>query len=77
MNVYRQRHDSWKDHLELLSPQRTLDRGYAVLLNQEGQAQRDPEALAAGQSLDVHLALGVVQVELSKVQALAKNKPNG
>ncbi len=76
MNVYRQRHESWKDHLELLSPQRTLDRGYAVLMNQEGQALRDPVALQAGQSLDIHLALGVAQVELSKVQALAKKKSN-
>ena len=76
MNVYRQRHESWKDHLELLSPQRTLDRGYAVLMNQEGQALRDPAALQAGQSLDIHLALGSAQVELSKVQALAKTKPN-
>jgi exodeoxyribonuclease VII large subunit len=62
--------------LELLNPQRTLDRGYAVLMNHQGQALRDPALLKEGQSVDIHLALGSAQVELSKVQALAKNKPN-
>lgn len=76
LNVYQQRHASWQDHLELLNPQRTLDRGYAVLMNHQGQALRDPALLKEGQSVDIHLALGSAQVELSKVQALAKNKPN-
>lgn len=73
VNVYQQQHLSWSSHLELLNPQRTLDRGYAVILDAEGQALRDPEALKAGKLLEVHLAQGGRQVELAKVGSLAKN----
>ncbi|MBU3599587.1 exodeoxyribonuclease VII large subunit [Polynucleobacter sp. 30F-ANTBAC] len=73
VNVYQQQHLSWNSHLELLNPQRTLDRGYAVLLDAEGQALRDPGALKAGKLLEVHLAQGGRQVELAKVDSLAKN----
>jgi exodeoxyribonuclease VII large subunit len=59
-------------HLELLSPQRTLDRGYAVLLNHQGQAVRDPKAINQGDQVDVHLALGSAQIEISKVSLSAK-----
>jgi exodeoxyribonuclease VII large subunit len=76
LNVYHQRHQSWASHLELLNPQRTLDRGYAVILDQDGQAVRDPGSLKAGQVLDLHLAQGASQVELAKVSSLAKNASN-
>ena len=72
MQNYRQRHQAWRNHLELLSPQRTLDRGYAVVLNQDGQALRDPQSLVVKQALKIHLALGNAEVELSKVQTSAK-----
>jgi exodeoxyribonuclease VII large subunit len=72
MQNYRQRHQAWCNHLELLSPQRTLDRGYAVVLNQDGQALRDPQSLVVKQALKIHLALGNAEVELSKVQTSAK-----
>jgi exodeoxyribonuclease VII large subunit len=76
LNVYQQRHQSWASHLELLNPQRTLDRGYAVILDQDGQAVRDPGSLKTGQVLDLHLAQGASQVELAKVSSLAKNASN-
>jgi exodeoxyribonuclease VII large subunit len=72
VNVYSEKHRSWASHLELLSPQRTLDRGYAVLLNKEGQAVRDPKTINQGDQVDVHLALGSAQVEISKVSLSAK-----
>jgi exodeoxyribonuclease VII large subunit len=72
INAYSEKHRSWVSHLELLSPQRTLDRGYAVLLNNQGQAVRDPKSINQGDQVDVHLALGSAQIEVSKVSLSAK-----
>jgi exodeoxyribonuclease VII large subunit len=76
VNVFHQQHLSWNSHLELLNPQRTLDRGYAVVLDSNEQALRDPAALKAGDLFSIHLAKGVSQVELAKVSSLAKNASN-
>jgi exodeoxyribonuclease VII large subunit len=76
VNVYQQQHLSWNYHLELLNPQRTLDRGYAVILDSHEQALRDPTALKAGELFSIHLAKGISQVELAKVSSLAKNASN-
>jgi exodeoxyribonuclease VII large subunit len=76
VNAYQQQHLSWNSHLELLNPQRTLDRGYAVILDSNEQALRDPALLKAGELLSIHLAKGVSQVELAKVSSLAKNASN-
>ena len=75
-NLYYQQHLNWSSHLELLNPQRTLDRGYAVILDADEQALRDPAALKAGELFSIHLAKGVSQVELAKVSTLAKNASN-
>lgn len=75
-NIYYQQHLNWSSHLELLNPQRTLDRGYAVILDVNEQALRDPAALKAGELFSIHLAKGVSQVELAKVSTLAKNASN-
>jgi exodeoxyribonuclease VII large subunit len=75
-NLYYQQHLNWSSHLELLNPQRTLDRGYAVILDADEQALRDPAALKAGELFSIHLAKGVSQVELAKVRTLAKNSSN-
>ncbi len=76
VKAYYQQHLSWNSHLELLNPQRTLDRGYAVILDSNEQALRDPTALKAGELFSIHLAKGVSQVELTKVSSLAKNSSN-
>lgn len=76
VKAYHQQHLSWNSHLELLNPQRTLDRGYAVILDSNEQALRDPTALKAGELFSIHLAKGVSQVELAKVSSLAKNSSN-
>ena len=75
-NLYYQQHLNWSSHLELLNPQRTLDRGYAVILDANEQALRDPAALKAGELFSIHLAKGASQVELAKVSTLAKNPSN-
>ncbi|MFX1761246.1 exodeoxyribonuclease VII large subunit [Paraburkholderia sp. A1RI-2L] len=55
--------------LEVLSPQRTFERGYAALLDaQSGAAVRSPGALKPGKRLTVHLAQGSADVALADVQ---------
>ena len=55
--------------LEVLSPQRTFERGYAALLDvQTGAAVRAPSSLKPGRRLTVHLAQGSADVSLGDVQ---------
>ncbi|XUW87834.1 exodeoxyribonuclease VII large subunit [Burkholderia sp. M6-3] len=55
--------------LEVLSPQRTLERGYAAVLDaQSGRAVRAPSSLKPGRRLTVHLAEGAADVALADVQ---------
>jgi exodeoxyribonuclease VII large subunit len=69
--------DSWKrnqvhfqSQLELLNPQRTLERGYAVVLNvTEGlHAVREPGELTAGPEYEIRVAKGKANVRLSDVK---------
>ncbi len=43
-----------------LSPQATLDRGYAVVQREDGSVARDPRNLFAGERLRLRLALGEI-----------------
>jgi len=55
--------------LEVLSPQRTFERGYAALLDaQNGAAVRSPSTLKPGKRLTVHLAQGSADIALADVQ---------
>ncbi|MFM0260797.1 exodeoxyribonuclease VII large subunit [Paraburkholderia sediminicola] len=55
--------------LEVLSPQRTLERGYAAVLDaQSGRAVRAPSSLKPGRRLTVHLAEGAADITLADVQ---------
>ncbi|SAK43706.1 exodeoxyribonuclease VII large subunit [Caballeronia catudaia] len=55
--------------LQVLSPQRTLERGYAALIDaQSGRALRAPNALKPKRPLTVHLAEGSADVILADVQ---------
>lgn len=59
--------------IDLLSPQRTLERGYAAVLDPVNQqALRSPAALAATSRIVVHLAQGSAEVELAQVQVLSQ-----
>jgi exodeoxyribonuclease VII large subunit len=56
-------------HLEVLSPRRTLERGYAALLDgQTGQALRTPSALKRERRYTLHLADGTADVSFGDVQ---------
>ena len=61
--------DALAAQLELLNPQRTLERGYAIVSNAEGRALRAPGEIKARQVLTVRLAEGSAEVKVSSVQA--------
>ena len=71
------RMDNWKrnqvhyqSQLEMLNPQRTLERGYAVILKEENEtleAVRNPKELSIHASYQVRLAEGQIGIEISKV----------
>ena len=54
--------------LELLNPRRTLQRGYAAVLDGKGQPVRDPRKLHRGQQVTMHLADGAADVGIGEVQ---------
>jgi exodeoxyribonuclease VII large subunit len=55
--------------LELLNPKRTLERGYAVLLDaQDGCAVRAPEQLKLKRRFMLHLAQGTADIVLADIQ---------
>ncbi|KAG0163672.1 hypothetical protein DFQ30_011190 [Apophysomyces sp. BC1015] len=54
---------------ELLSPRRTLERGYAALIDpHSGSAVRAPDALIPGRRVTVHLARGSADLGIADVQ---------
>ncbi|MFM0715830.1 exodeoxyribonuclease VII large subunit [Paraburkholderia strydomiana] len=62
--------DTLAARLEVLSPQRTLERGYAAMIDaQSGRAVRTPSSLRPGRRLTVHLAEGSADIALADVQA--------
>lgn len=70
--------DSWKrdqshyqSQLEMLNPQRTLERGYAVILSKAEKtmhAVRNPKELNTRDGFEVRLAEGQVDVEFSRIR---------
>ncbi|OYY06435.1 MAG: exodeoxyribonuclease VII large subunit, partial [Polynucleobacter sp. 35-46-11] len=60
----------FQSQLEMLNPQRTLERGYAVILSKEEQAMhavRGPNELNTESVFELRLAEGRVEVEFSKI----------
>ena len=53
--------------LDLLAPQRTLERGYAILQDQAGQIVRRPDELQASQRLRLTLAEGRAEIDVAAV----------
>jgi exodeoxyribonuclease VII large subunit len=56
--------------LELLNPQRTLERGYAIVRDGAGQVLRSPAAIRVNDKLTVRLAEGSAEVGVASVQGL-------
>ncbi|MES2740970.1 MAG: exodeoxyribonuclease VII large subunit [Pseudomonadota bacterium] len=61
--------DGLAAQLELLNPQRTLERGYAILTDDQGAVLRAPAQLHARQTVGVRLAEGSAQIGIASVQA--------
>lgn len=54
--------------LELLNPQRTLERGYAIVTDAQGVVLRTPEQIAAPGMLQLRLAQGTANLTVAAVQ---------
>ncbi|WP_293777566.1 exodeoxyribonuclease VII large subunit [uncultured Oxalicibacterium sp.] len=54
--------------LEMLNPQRTLERGYAIVSNEKGEILRSPQSLQPRSNVMVRLAEGTAQVGIASVQ---------
>ena len=65
---FKRNQNHYQLQLEMLNPQRTVERGYAVILNEQGQAIRKPKDLKAQQPFEVRLAEGVAQVQFEQVK---------
>lgn len=55
--------------LELLNPQRTLERGYAIVTNSKGQVLRAPSELQARSNITLRLAQGSAEIGIASVQS--------
>jgi exodeoxyribonuclease VII large subunit len=56
--------------LELLNPQRTLERGYAMVLDSKGNIVRSPKKLHPRETVTMRLAEGSAEVGIASVQPL-------
>ena len=54
--------------LEQLNPQRTLERGYAIVRDAKGHVLRSPQQILPRETLTIHLAQGSAQVGVASVQ---------
>jgi exodeoxyribonuclease VII large subunit len=59
--------DSERRHLSALSPQRTLDRGYAVVIGPDGAVVRTAASLRAGDMITARLAEGEISASVAAV----------
>jgi exodeoxyribonuclease VII large subunit len=64
--------------LELLNPQRTLERGYAIVTDEQGTIVRTPDQLHADTTLTLTLAEGSARISVNAVQpGKAGSDPDG
>ncbi|MDB5776735.1 MAG: xseA [Herbaspirillum sp.] len=66
----RQKLNALTAQLEMLNPQRTLERGYAIVTDPKGKILRAPEELKPRSGVTIRLAGGSAQVEIASVQAV-------
>ncbi|OWF66193.1 exodeoxyribonuclease VII large subunit [Polynucleobacter hirudinilacicola] len=70
MENWKRNQSHYQSQLEMLNPQRTLERGYAVILSKESEklhAVRKPSELNTEQGYQVQLAEGQAEVKFSEV----------
>jgi len=71
MDSWKRNQEHFQSQLEMLNPQRTLERGYAVVLNiADGvHAVREPGDLQVGPEYEIRLAKGAAVVKLGEIKA--------
>ncbi len=70
MEIWKRNQTHYQSQLEMLNPQRTLDRGYAVILSKEKDqlhAVRKPGEINTEQAYEIKMAEGQVEVQFSEV----------
>ena len=73
MENWKRNQSHYQSQLEMLNPQRTLERGYAVILSQDENqmhAVRKPTELNTGNGFQIRLAEGQADVQFSKVDQI-------
>lgn len=68
LEKHRRSLSSLASQLELLSPERTLERGYAIMTDHQGHIIRSPEQLPIRKPVSVQLASGSAQISIESVQ---------
>jgi exodeoxyribonuclease VII large subunit len=66
--VQRQALSALASQLELLNPQRTLERGYAIVTDAKGKILRSPKELRPRETITVRLHDGAAEVGIASVQ---------
>jgi exodeoxyribonuclease VII large subunit len=66
-STWRHELETLQGKLELLAPQRTLERGYAILRDEQGRIIRSSHQLKAPQRLALLVAEGSAHIEISRV----------
>lgn len=69
LSAWKREQNHHQAQLEALNPQRTLERGYSLLLKDEA-AIRDPRGLEAGNTYTVKMALGSAEIVLKESKIL-------
>jgi exodeoxyribonuclease VII large subunit len=70
-DVWKRNHSHYQSQLEMLNPQRTLERGYAVILSKQEKAMhavRSPKDLNTENVFEVRMAEGQAEVQFAKVK---------
>jgi exodeoxyribonuclease VII large subunit len=64
-----QRNEQLVARLRAVAPQATLERGYAIVIGDDGAAVRDASSLATGEQVDLRLARGAASARIEEVRA--------
>ena len=63
-----QRAEQLVARLRAVAPQCTLERGYAIVIDERGHAVRDAAAIRAGEKVDLRLARGGAGARIEEVR---------
>ena len=72
--AHTQRLRALQAQLGMLDPQRTLERGYAILRDEAGNIVRQPASIKVPQRLRLDLAGGSAQIDVSAITMLKKQR---